>query len=150
MQALDLAKLFLRNVWKLHGLRDSIVSDRGSLFVATLWNAICHRLRIKANLSTAFHPESDGQTEISNAFMEQFLRKYIDFSQEDWEDWLPMAEFSANNVASASTGMSPFFANKGFHPGMSFGPPRPVARNSPRDFKNKKSRATPLPRRWGR
>jgi hypothetical protein len=130
MQALDLAKLFLRNVWKLHGLPDSIVSDRGSLFVATLWNAICYRLRIKANLSTAFHPESDGQTEISNAFMEQFLRKYIDFSQEDWEDWLPMAEFSANNVASASTGMSPFFANKGFHPRMSFGPPRSVARNS--------------------
>jgi hypothetical protein len=64
------------------------------------------------------------------AVLEQFLRKYIDFSQEDWEDWLPMAEFSANNVASASTGMSPFFANKGFHPRMSFGPPRPVARNS--------------------
>ena len=56
--------------------------------------------------------------------------KYIDFSQEDWEDWLPMAEFSANNVASASTGISPFFANKGFYPRMSFGPPRPLSRNS--------------------
>jgi hypothetical protein len=64
--------------------------------------------------------------------MEQFLRKYVDFSQEDWEDWLPMAEFSANNLASASTGMSPFFANKGFHPRMSFGPPRPLARDIPK------------------
>ena len=136
MSALDLAKLFLRNVWKYHGLPDTIVSDRGSLFVSNLWDAVCHRLRIKAQLSTSFHPETDGQTEITNAFMEQFLRKYVDFSQGDWEEWLPMAEFSANNLASSSTGISPFFANKGYHPRMSFGPPRLTSRtqsnNQPR------------------
>jgi hypothetical protein len=73
---------------------------------------------------TAYHPESDGQTEIANAYLEQYLRHYIDYSQQDWGEWLPLAEFAANNAVSSSTGITPFFANHGFHPRMSFGPPR--------------------------
>jgi hypothetical protein len=126
MTAADLAKLFLRDVWKLHGLPDTIVSDRGALFIAEFWAAVCHRLKVTANLSTAFHPESDGQTEISNATLLQYLRFYVNYTQDDWEEWLPLAEFALNNAVSASTGMSPFFANKGYHPRVSFGPLRPI------------------------
>ncbi|KAI1003559.1 hypothetical protein K3495_g4643 [Podosphaera aphanis] len=58
--------------------------------------------------------------------MEQYLRQYIDYSQKDVYEWLPMADFAANNAVNGSTKVSPFFANKGFHPRMSFGPPRPT------------------------
>ncbi|KAI0992409.1 hypothetical protein K3495_g15776, partial [Podosphaera aphanis] len=74
MKAKDLAKLFVRDIWRLHGLCDSIVSDRGPLFVADFWKAVCHCLQINVSLSTAYHPETDGQTENANAFMEQYLR----------------------------------------------------------------------------
>jgi len=126
MKAKDLAQLFLDNVWRLHGLPDTIVSDRGALFVSELWRAVCFKLGIKLTLSTAFHPETDGQTEIFNAQFEHFIRQYTDYTQNDWVTWLSMAEFSANNVMNASTQMSPFFANNGYHPRVSFGPPRPL------------------------
>lgn len=126
MSATKLASLFIHYVWRLHGLPDSIVSDRGSLFVSEFWKAVCQRLRIRVDLSTSFHPESDGQTEIANAATAEYLRFYVNYMQEDWEEWLPMAEFAANNTVSSSTGMSPFFANKGFHPRVSFGAPRAI------------------------
>lgn len=126
MKAHDLAMLFVRDVWKLHGLPDSIVSDRGPLFVSEFWKATCHRLQINISLSTAYHPETDGQTENANSFLEQYLRQYVSFAQDDWDEWLPLAEFAARNVINDSTGMSPFFANAGYHPRMSFGPPRPI------------------------
>lgn len=122
--AADLAKLFCRDVWKLHGLPCTIVSDRGATFVSEFWKAVQHRLGVKQALSTAYHPQSDGQTENANQFLEQYLRKYISFTQEDWELWLCLAEFAANNAMNESTKMSPFFANYGFHPRMSFHLPR--------------------------
>jgi hypothetical protein len=134
--AADLGRLFVANVWKLHGLPSSIVSDRGALFVSEFWAAVTECLQIKANLSTAFHPETDGQTEIANQFLEQYLRAYVNFAQSDWEQWLPMAEFAANNAINESTGMSPFFANYAFHPRMSFGPPRPVPTGASRHIRN--------------
>ena len=66
MKARDLAKLFVRDVWRLHGLCDSIVSDRGPLFVAEFWKAVCHCLQINVSLSTAYRPEMGGQTEIQS------------------------------------------------------------------------------------
>ena len=132
MKASELARLFCRDVWKLHGLPDSIVSDRGSLFVSEFWKAVCHRLRINISLSTAYHPETDGNTEIANAYMEQYLRQFVDYTQKDWEDLLPMAEFAARNAVSSSTGVTPFFANHGHHPRMSFGPPRPLYKGASR------------------
>lgn len=135
MKAYDLAMLFVRDVWKLHGLPDSIVSDRGPLFVSAFWKAVCHRLQINVSLSTAYHPETDGQTENANAFLEQYLRQYVNFAQDDWDEWLPLAEFAARNVINDSTGVSPFFANAGFHPRMSFGPPRAMPHEAPENLK---------------
>ena len=135
MSAEDLAILFVREIYRLHGLPDSMVSDRGPLFVSALWKAVCHRLGTQILLSTAYHPETDGQTENANAYLEQYLRHFVSYAQDDWAQWLPMAEFAANNVVNASTSMSPFFANKGFHPRMSFGPPRTVERTAAKALK---------------
>ncbi|KAH0608772.1 uncharacterized protein H6S33_001000, partial [Morchella sextelata] len=112
----DLAQLYLRNIWKLHGLPTHVTSDRGTQFTAKFCRARCKHLDIEARMYTAFQPETDGQTERLNAVMEQYLRGYVSYKQDDGVKWLPMAEFSANNQVSASTKATPFFANYGFHP----------------------------------
>ena len=71
------AKMLLHNVWRRHGLPSSVVSDRGPQFVSAVWKALCKILRINAKLSTAFHPETDGQSEIANQEMERHLRAYV-------------------------------------------------------------------------
>jgi hypothetical protein len=119
----DLAELFVLRVWSWHGLPSSIVSDRGPQFAAEFWKALCERLLINPLLSTAYHPETDGQTEIMNATMEQYIRGYVNYLQDDWCQWLPLAEFANNNHDSETTGISPFFADTGFHPRMGFEPP---------------------------
>jgi len=73
-------------------------------------------LNIKQSLSTVFHPEMDGQTKRVNSILDTHLWSYISFNQKDWANHLPLAEFAYNNAAHLSTGMTPFFANKGFHP----------------------------------
>lgn len=135
MTAEELAQLFVQRVWCLHGLPDSIISDRGSLFVSQFWRAICHKLQVEVALSTAFHPETDGQTEIANKATNQYLRMFVNYAQDDWEDWLPLQEFASNNSVNMTTGVSPFMANKGFHPRVSFGPPRSIASDSSKTLK---------------
>jgi len=114
------AQLLLRHVWKHHGLPTTIVSDRGPQFVSEVWKSLCKSLQITTKLSTAFHPETDGQTERMNTEMERYLRAYINYLQDDWVQWLCMAEFAANALPSTATTVSPFFANREFEPRMSF------------------------------
>jgi hypothetical protein len=116
----ETAKLFLTHVWKLHGLPDTIISDRGSQFISAFWDELTTRLGIDARLSTADHPETDGQTERRNAVIEQYLRAYVTYLQDDWSDWCPMAEFTGNNAPAESTSVTPFLANYGQHPRMGF------------------------------
>ncbi|KAH0611537.1 uncharacterized protein H6S33_010802 [Morchella sextelata] len=118
----EVARLYIDNVWKLHGLPETMVSDRGTQFVAEFWRSLCDRLEISPKFSTAFHPQTDGQTERINAVMEQYLRSYVSYQQDDWVRWLPMAEFATNNHASETTRISPFYANSGRNPRMTFGP----------------------------
>ena len=80
----DLANLFLHHVWKLHGLPNDIISDRGPQFASNFWRQLCSRLGISPRLSTAFHPETDGQTERANQTMEQYLRTFVSHQQDDW------------------------------------------------------------------
>ena len=111
-----LAALFRDHIWRLHGIPSSITSDRGSLFTSEFWKHLSQLLETKRNLSTAFRPQTDGQTERTNANMEQYLRMYCNYQQDNWVELLSMAEFAMNNTKSATTGMTPFFANYGFHP----------------------------------
>ena len=110
------ADLYLRHVFKHHGLPEDVVSDRGPQFVSKFTRCLLELLGIQGNRSTAYHPESDGQTERVNQTLEQYLRIYCDFHQDDWSQLLPLAEFAYNNAMNSSTKMSPFYANYGYHP----------------------------------
>lgn len=112
------SELIIQNVFRLHGVPDEIISDRGVQFTSKFWKSFCDALGIKVNLSSAFHPQTNGQTERTNQTLEQYLRCFICHLQDDWVDLLPLAEFSYNNSQNASTKQSPFFANLGYHPNI--------------------------------
>jgi len=106
-----LARLLWDNVWKLHGLLESIVSDRGPQFAAELTKELNRMLGIKTKLSTAFHPQTDGQTERMNQKLGQYLQFFIENRQKDWPEWLASAEFAVNNKVHTATKVSPFMVN---------------------------------------
>jgi len=106
-----LARLFQDNVWKLHGLPESIVSDRGPQFAAELMKELNKMLRIETRLATAFHPHMDGQMEQMNQELEQYLRFFVKYRQKDWPEWLVLAEFAVNNKAHTATKVLLFIAN---------------------------------------
>lgn len=112
----QLAKMFRQNIVRLHGLPADIVSDRGSLFTSHLWRSLLDGMNIKPNFSTAFHPQSDGQTERVNQVLEGYLRTYCNYDQNNWSDLLDLAEFTYNNSVHTTTKLSPFEANYGFNP----------------------------------
>ncbi len=117
-------KLILRGA----GVPSSIVSDRGPQFTSKFWSALCYHLRIKRRLSTAYHPQTDGQTERQNQTLEQYLRAYINYHQSDWSRWLVFAEFAYNNSVHASIGMTPLMAAEGRHAQMETAAPRPTSK----------------------
>ena len=125
MSAPDVAALFIQHIIRVHGLPETLVSDRDPVFTSHFWGRLIELLGIRANRSSAFHPQTDGQTERLNSVLEQYLRIYCDYQQTDWASLLPIAEFSYNNSKHSATTLSPFFANYGFHPRMSLLPPSP-------------------------
>ncbi|MBW0494568.1 hypothetical protein O181_034283, partial [Austropuccinia psidii MF-1] len=114
--SLELAQIFISHVFSKHGLSVSIVSDRGSLFVSSFWTNLFQQLKISRDISTAFHPETDGQTKRVNQTLEQYLRMYVSYNQDYWHTWLPLAEFAYNNAENSSTKQSPFFTIYGRNP----------------------------------
>ena len=98
-----------------HGPPSAIVSDRGSQFVSLMWKRICALIKITRRLSTAFHPETDGSTERTNQELEAYLRCFVSYYQDDWEQLLPIAMLAINGRPSSVTGMSPFFATHGYN-----------------------------------
>ena len=107
---------FIEWVWREEGYPSTIVSDRGTQFTAHFWQRLCQRIGTKPKLSTAFHPETDGQTENANASLKQYLRAYVNYNQDNWVDFLPIAEFEANSDRNASSGIPLFLATKGYLP----------------------------------
>ncbi|MBW0555966.1 hypothetical protein O181_095681 [Austropuccinia psidii MF-1] len=114
--SLDLAHLLIKNIFSNHGHPSSIVSDRGPLFVSSFWTNLCQKLKISRDLSTAYHPETDGQTERVNQILEQYLQMYVSYHQDDWNTWIPLAEFAYNNSDHSSTKQSPLFTVYGGDP----------------------------------
>ena len=110
------AQLYLDHVFRLHGLPVSITSDRGPQFVAKFWNAFHHALGTKVQLATSRHPQTDGQTERVNQILEQYLRCFVNDRQDNWPDYLALAEFAINNTKQDSIQATPFYANYGRHP----------------------------------
>jgi len=113
---MDLAVVFAREGWKHHGLHtDCIVSDRDSRFTSQIWKEFLQLLGIRLRMSTAFHPQTDGQRERLNQTIETYLLTFVRKEQDDWVRLLPMAEFAYNNSTTTGNGMSPFYANYSLH-----------------------------------
>ena len=123
------ANLYLRNVWKLHGLLWKVISDHKPQFVAAFMKELYRLLEIEAATSTAYHLQTDGQTEWVNQELEQYLQIFIRERQDDWYTLLPLAEFSYNNHIHSSTQQTPFLLlDTGQHPWMGFERHQPPSR----------------------
>ncbi|KAH0610986.1 uncharacterized protein H6S33_011413 [Morchella sextelata] len=114
--AQDLAKIFLGQIWRLHGLPLDIVSDRDAKFTSSFWASLMELLDVRIRMSTAFHPQTDGQTERVNQTLEHYLRAFCNYEQDDWAELLPLAEYAYNNSVTTATGQSPFYTNYGYNP----------------------------------
>ena len=114
------ARMYLDNVIRLHGISQSLVSDRGSIFTSQFWTSLSNMMSLKQRISTAFHPQTDGQTERMNQTVEQYLRIYCNYQQDNWANLLSLAEFSYNNAYQSTIKCSPFYANYGYHPKFTF------------------------------
>jgi hypothetical protein len=112
----EVAHLLRARVFSLHGVPCSIVSDRDPRFTAAYFAGLCELLGVKQSMSSAYHPQSDGQTERMNRTLEDMLRHYVSPSQTDWAAHLDVAEFAYNNARQESTQETPFYLNYGFHP----------------------------------
>jgi hypothetical protein len=112
----QLAQLFIDKVFVRFGMPTSIVSDRDPRFTSHFWRAFVKLLGTDLAMSTAYHPQTDGQTERMNRTMEDMLRGFVGPRQDDWCKYLSMVEFAYNNSVQASTLHTPFFLNHGRHP----------------------------------
>ena len=98
-----LINIYLKQIWKLHGITKKITSNRGPQFASELMKELCIQLGIQQNLSTAYHPQTDGQVKCSHQEMETFLHHYVNHLQDNWEDWLAIAKYQYNNKIHSST-----------------------------------------------
>ncbi|KAJ0392880.1 hypothetical protein ATCC90586_010562 [Pythium insidiosum] len=112
---IEAAAVFLDSVFRLHGLPETLVSDRDPRFTSAFWRSLFRLLDTRLQMSTAAHPETDGQTERMNRVLEDILRSYAT-SFQSWSEFLPLVEFAINNAVHASTGLTPFYVNYGRHP----------------------------------
>ncbi|GJP52562.1 hypothetical protein CLOM_g11664 [Closterium sp. NIES-68] len=111
----ETARLFISTVVRLHGIPAAMISDRDPKFTSKFWQDTWARYGRRLQFSSAYHPQTDGQTERTNQTMEQLIRTNCP-DRKKWEDVLPMLEFSYNNAPSATTNHSPFYINYGMDP----------------------------------
>jgi len=130
----ELARLFVIHVFSKHGVPSHVTSDRGSEFVSHFFCSLGTALDMRLHFTSGYHPEANGQAERTNQTLEQYLHVYCNYQQDNWSELLPLAEFAYNNAPSATTGVSSFFANKGYHPNLSVYPEQDIASSRARDF----------------
>ena len=116
VSAPEVARHFFQHVVRLHGVPHHIVSDRDPRFMSHFWHALWNELGTKLKISTSYHPQTDGQTERSNRTLEDMLRAYVNYAQDNWDEKLIAVEFAVNNSTQESTGFTPFYLNSGQHP----------------------------------
>ena len=115
LDAQQFATLFLKEIIRLHGILRDFITDMGSLFTSDFWKETMEKLRIERRLSTAFHLQTDGQTKPTNGILEEYLRAYVIYQQDNWNELLPMAEFTYNNGYQETLKTTPFYANYGIN-----------------------------------
>ena len=115
IESQDVAWAFVREVYRHHSLPLSITSDRGPQFASAMWGDVCRLLGIRRNLSTAYHPQTDGTTERANSDIEVVVRVFCNNDQDNWATLCPILELMLNSRTNTSTGVSPFFLQHGYH-----------------------------------
>jgi len=118
--AKEMARLYIQYIYRIWGAPESIVSDRGPQFVSAFWKEFCRILGIMLKLSTAFHPQTDGQTEIMNQYLAQRLRPFVNYYQDNWSELLLIMDYAQLTNWHESIGMLPFELLHGFQPRTSF------------------------------
>ncbi|KAJ1593677.1 hypothetical protein NDA12_005341 [Ustilago hordei] len=134
VMAKQTAVLLYGHMVRLFGYPDHMVSDRGRQFISGAWKAFAEQMGVKHSLSTAYHPQTDGQTERVNQVIEQYLRMYCNYEQNDWANLLDTAAFVYNNTVHNSIGVSPFFACYGWNPKAHPDIPQRLGVNDPGRF----------------
>jgi hypothetical protein len=112
----EVMRIYFKSVFRHHGLQDVFISDRDPRFTSMFWTAMTDALQTTVKTSTAYHHETNGQSERANRTIAQILRGYVNASANDWDEYLPLAEFAYNNSLNPSTGYTPFYLNYGRHP----------------------------------
>lgn len=121
VSAVEVAEIFYREVVRYHGVPMSVVSDRDPRFVSNFWRSLWALLGTKLKMSTAYHPQTDGQTENTNKIIETMIRGYVNDRLNDWDEHLIEVEIAINKSVQASTGYSPFYLNSGQEPNFPLG-----------------------------
>jgi hypothetical protein len=111
-----IAELYLRNVYQWFGIPKKVFTDRDPRFTLHFATALCQRLKTKQNISTAYHPQTDGLSERKNQWVEQFLRFVTTAQQDNWSDWLPIASLVHNSRINATIKIAPLQALLGYLP----------------------------------
>lgn len=106
--ALSVAKSYMNNIYKLHGMPLSLISDRDRVFTSNLWKELFGLSGVTLRMSSAYHPQTDGQTERVNQCLETYLRCFVHACPTKWINWLPLAEFWYNTCKHSALGRSPF------------------------------------------
>ena len=112
------ARLFFNEIVRLHGVPRSIVSDRDVRFTSTFWKTLWHLMGATLKFSTAFHPLTDGQTEVTNRSLGNLLHCLVQENSASWDELLPRSEFAYNASSHRATGFSPFHINTGHNPNL--------------------------------
>jgi len=114
----ELACLFVVHVFSKHRVPSHVTFDYSSEFVSHFFHFLDTTLDMRLHFTSGYHLEANSQVEQTNQILEQYLCIYCNYQQNNWSKLLPLAEFAYNNAPSATTGVSPFFANKGYHPNL--------------------------------
>src|SRR6266481_3664797 len=118
------ARLFLEHIWRHHGLPEEVISDHRSAFISNFSHKLAALLGVKLTPSTSYHPQTNGQTECMNQEIEVYLWVFVSHQQDDWADWLLLAEFAYNNKVHTATCWTPFKLDTGQHPHLGVEPMR--------------------------
>jgi transposase InsO family protein len=118
--AAQAAELYYTHIWRIYGTPETVTSDRGPQFVSAFTDELCKLTGVKQKLSTAYHPQTDGNTEVLNQYINQRLRPFVNHFQDNWSTLLPAMDFAQASLTHESTGISPFELEFGYKPRMHF------------------------------
>jgi hypothetical protein len=115
-----IAEIHCCNIFRLHGIPQKFISDQGPQFASHVMRALLKRLGVEAEITTAYHPQANGQTKPMNRKVAIYLRMFYNHHKTDWVNQLPTAEFALNNRVNDATGFSLFYLTYGYQPNFTF------------------------------